>query len=116
MTEWWRKLIWLLRKEAFDAGLQEEMQTHLEMKASATGNAGAARRQFGNTTLLLEDSRAAWGWPQIEAWLRDFRYAIRVAGRKPAFAATVVLTLTLGIGASSTIFSLIDTVLVRPLP
>src|SRR5882672_4922600 len=110
MTEWWRKLTGILRREDIDAELQEEMQTHLEMKASATGTPHAARQQFGNTTLHLEDSRTAWGWPRIEAWLRDFRYAFRVVGRKPGFAATVILTLTLGIGASSTIFSLIDAV------
>jgi putative ABC transport system permease protein len=116
MTEWLRKLSGLRHREEIDADLREEMQTHLEMKALAMSDQFAARRQFGNTTRLLEDSRAVWGWPRIEAWLRDFRYAFRVVARKPTFAATVVLTLTLGIGASSTIFSLIDTVLIRPLP
>ncbi len=116
MTEWWRKLKGRLRRDAIDAELQEEIQTHLEMKAAATGDPYAARRQFGNATLLFEESRAAWGWPRLESWLRDFRYALRVAARRPGFAATVVLTLALGIGSSSTIFSLIDTVLIRPLP
>src|SRR5574341_421937 len=108
MAELWRKLSGRLRGGAIGAELEEEMRTHLEMKASAAGDPGAARRQFGNVTLLLEDSRAAWGWPRPESWLRDFRYALRVLARKPGFAATVVLTLALGIGSSSTIFSLID--------
>ena len=116
MASWWRKLAGWLRRDSIDAELQEEMRFHLEMKASASDDERAARRQFGNTTLLLEDSRDAWGWPRIEAWLRDFRFAVRVVLNQPAFAATVVLTLALGIGASSTIFSLIDTVLIRPLP
>lgn len=116
MAEWWHKLTAILRRKDIDADLQEELQTHLEMKSSATGDPYASRRQFGNQALLLEDSRAAWRWPRIEAWLRDFRYALRIVGRQPAFAATIVLTLALGIGASSTIFALIDTVLIRPLP
>jgi predicted permease len=115
MGEWWRKLNGGLRRDKIDAELAEEMRTHLEMKAEG-GDERAARIQFGNVTLLLEESRAAWGWPQVEAWLRDLRYAGRVMFRRPAFACTVVLTLALGIGASSTIFSLIDTVLIRPLP
>ncbi len=116
MTELLRKLAGLLRRNDIGAGLHEEIETHLEMKASATSDPHAARRQFGNTALLLEDARAAWGWPRIEAWLRDFRYAARMVTRMPAFAATVILTLALGIGASSAIFSLIDTVLIRALP
>src|ERR671925_314065 len=111
-----RKLTGRLRRDAIEAELQEEMQMHLELKASATGDRQAALREFGNPTLLLEDSREAWGWPRLEDWLRDFRYALRVLVRKPGFAVTVVLTLALGIGASSTIFALIDTVLIRPLP
>jgi putative ABC transport system permease protein len=116
MMAWWRKLAGWLRRNAIEAELQEEMRTHVEMKASAVGDPAGARRRFGNMTLLMEDSRAVWGWPRLEGWLRDFRFALRVLARKPAFTAMVVLTLALGIGASSTIFSLIDTVLLRPLP
>lgn len=116
MKELWRKLTCLARREQIRDELLEEMRTHLEMKVSATGDSHAAQRNFGNTTLFLDDSTAAWGWPRLESWLRDFRYAIRVLFRRPAFTVTVVLTLALGIGAGSTIFSLIDTVLLRPLP
>lgn len=65
MTQWWRKLTGWFRRDLIDAELQEEMQTHLEMKAAASGDPHAARRQFGSATLLLEDSRAAWGWPHL---------------------------------------------------
>jgi predicted permease len=58
----------------------------------------------------------SWRKLRLEDWLRDFRYAVRGLARSPGFAATVVVTLSLGIGASTTIFSLIDTVLIRPLP
>ena len=116
MPELWRKLKGRLRRDAIEEELREEMQTHLEMKASDSGDVFASRRQFGNATLLLEDSRDAWSWPRFENWTRDFRYALRVIARKPGFASTIVLTLALGIGSTSTIFSLIDIVLIRPLP
>jgi len=116
MKELWRKLTSLTRREKIAEELLEEMRTHIDMKVSATGVQHAAQREFGNTILLLEDSSAAWGWPRLEDWIRDFRHAIRSLFRQPAFTATVVLTLALGIGAASTIFSLIDAVLFRPLP
>src|SRR3954452_7578591 len=106
MKELWRKLTALSRREEIDGELLEEMRAHVDMKASATGDHYGAQRAFGNTTMLLEESRDAWRWPRLEGWLRDFRYAIRVLLRSPAFTATVVITLALGIGASSTIFSL----------
>jgi predicted permease len=116
MISFWRKLNGWRRRSNLDSDLAEEMRMHLEMKAVDTGDKDAARRQFGNATRLLEDSRAIWGWPAIEAWLRDFRFALRGLARRPGFTTTVVLTLALGIGTSSTIFSLVDTVLIRALP
>jgi predicted permease len=116
VKEVWRKLTALSRREEIAGELLEEMRAHVEMKASATGDSYGAQREFGNTTMLLEASSDAWGWPRLEGWLRDFRYAIRVLFRRPAFTSTVVITLALGIGASSTIFSLINSVLLQPLP
>jgi putative ABC transport system permease protein len=116
MRGWMRKLFGLRRRDALQAELEEEIRTHLELKSKAGGDPRAARRQFGNVGLAIEDARAAWGWPTLEAWLRDFRFAMRGLARRPGFAATVTITLALGIGASSTIFSLADTVLLRPLP
>jgi putative ABC transport system permease protein len=116
MSEFWRKLKAWRRRDALDAELQEEIQTHLEMRAEDTGSAYAARRAFGSAALIFEDSRSAWGWPGAEGWLRDLRYGLRVMTRRPGFAATVVATLTLGIGATVTVFSVVDTVMIRSLP
>lgn len=116
MTEWWRKLRGWFQRDSIAIDLEEEIRTHLEMKAAATGDRSAAVRLFGNPALVLEDARDSWGWARPEAWLRDFRHAVRIMTRRPAFASTIVVTLALGVGASSTVFSLIDTVVIRPLP
>jgi putative ABC transport system permease protein len=116
MTEWWRKFKAWRRRDAIAADLREEIESHLEMRASDTGSAAAAQRRFGNPGLILEDARDAWGWPRPEAWLRDLRYGLRLMKRRPGFAVTVMAALALGIGAAVTIFSIVDTVLIRPLP
>lgn len=116
MTGLQRKLAGWLRRNSIEADLREEMRTHIEMKAADTGDLLSAHRAFGNTALLLEDSRDAWGWPRLESWARDIRYGFRMMTRRPGLAAAVVLTLALGIAASTMVFSLVDTVLLRPLP
>ncbi len=75
-----------------------------------------ARREFGNVTLLEERSREVWQWPAFESILADLKFAFRRMGKSPGFAATVLLTLGIGIGANTTVFSVVNGVLLKPLP
>lgn len=75
-----------------------------------------ARREFGNATLLEERSREVWQWQQLESLLVDLKHIGRWLRRSPGFAITVVLTLAIGIGANTAVFSVLNSVLLRPLP
>src|ERR1700723_3227251 len=76
----------------------------------------SARRDFGNVTLLRERSREVWQWQRLESLLVDLKHVCRRLGRSPGFAITVVLTLAIGIGANTAVFSVLNSVLLRPLP
>ena len=103
--------------------LSEEIREHLEEKIAELVESGmpakeaerTARREFGNVTLIEEDSRGAWKWLSIESLVADLRYGLRVLGKTPGFTLIALTILALGIGSNTAVFSLIDALLLRSL-
>ena len=126
---WWTRRFWLrlqtlFRRDQSDRRLDVEIQFHLEQQIAENVAAGmtgeearsAAMRSFGNPTVLKEETRDTWGWVWLEQFTQDLRHAARMLHKNPGFTAVAVLTLTLGIGATSSIFSVVDAVLLSHLP
>jgi putative ABC transport system permease protein len=106
-----------------DDELDEELRADLEMEIeervqSGMGRADAessARAAFGSLALIKEATREAWGWRSLERLMQDVRYALRLLRRNPAFTLAVVVSIALGVGAETAVFSVVNAVLLRPL-
>src|ERR1700758_5271276 len=124
LGEWKRRVGMLLNRSEFRRDLEDEMRLHVELRheqqMAAGLDAGAARqaalRRFGNTTRIAEKSTMAWGWNWLETFLQDTGYGIRAMLRTPAITIVALLSLALGIGANTAIFSFLDAVMLRSLP
>ena len=124
LRSWLSRLIGMFRRSRRDSELNAELQTHLDLLTAENMRRGmtpdearyAAQREFGGVEQTKAAYREQRGLPFIDTLLQDLRFALRMLGKKPGFALVAILTLAVGIGATSAVFSVVDRILFRSLP
>ncbi len=124
MTSLFRKFTWWIQRRRKEDQLREELNFHLAEEADEHQAGGltedqarwAARRDLGNVTLLREETRTLWSWILLEQLAQDLRYGLRSMFKNRLFTALAALSLALGIGANTAIYSFMDSILLRSLP
>jgi hypothetical protein len=124
MPTLWHRLKYLLLRKRMDADLAEEIESHRAMLEERLRQSGlpprdataASRRVLGNVALAREDAREIWIGRSVESVVQDVRHALRALARNPGFGFAVVLVTALGIGAATTVFGLVNRLILKPLP
>lgn len=110
MLQFFRRLYYLANQARFDRELQGEMEFHREMAMQH------GRSNFGSLLRLREEAREAWGWTWIDRLVQDLRFGLRLGLRNPLYSLFVILILSIGIGGNTAMFTIVNSVLMRPLP
>ena len=109
MGELFRRIYYLLNRSRLERELRNDIDVHREML-------GDNRKNFGNATLLQEQSHNAWGWGWLDRTFQDVRFGLRMLRKAPAMSLTAIAVLALGIGVNVTAFNIVDVMFFKPLP